>query len=126
MSVLNLQKALLSALVVFAAWAGAAFAEAAPLPPPKGKPILTVSGKITVTNNGDKAELDRATLESIGMQSFTTATPWYQGPVKFEGVPFAKLLERLGSTGQHLMVVALNDYSSDIPMEDIKKYNVLL
>jgi len=60
------------------------------------------------------------------VESFTTATPWYSTPMKFEGVPLAKLLERLGASGQSLMVVALNDYSSDIPVSDIKKYNVLL
>ncbi|HZW48275.1 MAG TPA: molybdopterin-dependent oxidoreductase [Microvirga sp.] len=101
-------------------------AEETALPAPKDKPILTVSGRISVTNKGDTAELDRAMLEAMGMESFTTSTPWYPGPTKFEGISMAKLLNRLGASGQHLTVVALNDYSSDIPVSDVRKYKVLL
>lgn len=126
MTIIRTKSFLLGALVALVAWIGTTAAEAQPLPEPKGRPILTVSGKISVTNRGDKAEFDRDMLEAIGMESFTTATPWYSAPAKFEGVSFAKVMDRLGASGQHLMVVALNDYSSDIPMEDIKKYKVLL
>ena len=56
------------------------------LPPVKGPVILTVSGKITNTNKDGKAEFDREGLESLGMTSFTTSTPWFKQPVKFEGV----------------------------------------
>jgi hypothetical protein len=126
MSILKAKALFLSALIVLTAWAGTTVAEGAPLPTPKDRTILTVSGKISVTNKGDAAEFDRSTLETIGMESFTTSTPWYSGPIKFEGVPLAKVLERLGAAGQKLTVVALNDYSSDIPIEDIRKYKVLL
>lgn len=106
--------------------ASAALAQQQPLPAPGGRVILTVSGRIGVTNEGTSARFDRAMLEEIGMASFTTATPWYDGPVTFEGVPMAKLLQRLGAQGEMVQAIALNDYSTEIPIGDFAQYNVLL
>lgn len=123
---LYVKKILLGALFALAAWSGATIAEAAALPAPKEKPILTVSGKISVTNKDDTAEFDRPMLESLGMVSFATETPWYPDRVTFEGVSLAKLMDLVGAKGQTLTVVALNDYSSEIPFEDFQKFNVIL
>ena len=105
---------------------GARGAAAGALPQPEGKPILTISGKIGVFNKDDTAVFDRDMLESLGMVSFSTTTPWYNGPVKFEGVPMDKLMKTVGATGDHVTALALNDYSTEIPIEDFAKYNVIL
>ncbi len=126
MFLLKAKTVFLGAVLALAAWVGATIAEAAPLPAPKDKPILTVSGNISVTNKGGTAEFDRDMLEAIGTESFTTETPWYPGPVTFEGVSLAKLMQQLGAKGKTLSVVALNDYSSEIPFEDFQKFNVIL
>jgi hypothetical protein len=55
-----------------------------------------------------------------------TTTPWHEGKVKFEGVPMDKLMKLVGATGQRVVVVALNDYSTEIPMADFGKYNAIL
>jgi hypothetical protein len=81
---------------------GAVRAWAAPLPQPQGKVILTISGRITNTNNGNSAEFDMPMLEAIGIESFTTKTPWYKDPVTFSGVPMARLLAFVGATGSSL------------------------
>lgn len=108
-------------------WLLAAVAGAASLDAPAEKPILTVTGRITTTNQeGGAAQFDRAMLERLGMVSFETMTPWYKQPVKFEGVPLAKLMEALGASGERIVAVALNDYSAEVPMEDVKKFNVIL
>jgi len=99
---------------------------AAGLDQPKADSILTVSGKISVTNAPSSAQFDRAMLEKIGMESFTTMTPWYKEPVKFEGVPLKKLMAAVEAKGEKIVAVALNDYSAEVPMEDIAKYNVIL
>jgi hypothetical protein len=99
---------------------------AAPLAPPAEKPILTITGNITTTNADGVALFDRAMLEKLGMISFETTTPWYSGVTKFEGVPMAKLLALVGAKGTRLVVVALNDYSSEIPIEDFERYGVIL
>jgi hypothetical protein len=97
-----------------------------PLAEPAGRVILAVSGKISVTNDGDSAKFDRPMLEELGMVSFTTVTPWYDGPVTFEGVPMARLLQRLGGQGEMVQAVALNDYSTEIPVADFARWGVLL
>lgn len=86
------------------------------------KPLLIVSGKIDKAS----AQFDRAALEALGMVSVVTNTPWYKEPVNFEGVPLAKLMAAVGAKGDRLSVVALNDYSAELPMEDVNKYNVIL
>ncbi len=92
---------------------------------PTGKVILTIGGQVA---NGDKGPVvfDRDGLEALGMDSFETMTPWYASKVKFEGVSMAKLLRAVGAKGQKLSVSALNDYTTEIPMEDFGKYNVIL
>ena len=62
-------------------------ASADPLATPTGEPILTISGAVEKTNQGDTAVFDSAMLELLGMATITTTTPWYDHPVKFEGVP---------------------------------------
>lgn len=109
------------ALVIFF---GTASAES--LPVPNQKPVLTISGRINTTNAGDTAVFDRASLEALGMVSFTTRTPWYKEPVTFEGVPLARLLARVGAEGDTIVATALNDYTSEIPMEDARTRKVIL
>jgi hypothetical protein len=101
-------------------------ATAASLQDPLGKPILTVAGKITVTNKDGVAEFDRAMLEALGETSFSTTTPWFKEAVRFEGVPLATLMDAVGATGDRIVSIALNDYSAEIPMEDVRKLGVLL
>jgi len=101
-------------------------ASAGSLPVPTEKPILTISGKISTTNKDGKAQFDRPMLESLGMTTVETTTPWYNGPVKFEGVSLDKLMKLVGATGERVVVVALNDYTSEIPLADFSKYKVIL
>lgn len=101
-------------------------AGAADLPVPAGKPVLTVSGKIGVFNVGQTAQFDMQMLEALGLASFTTTTPWYDGPVTFEGVPMTKLMRVVAASGDHVTAIALNDYATDIPVTDFPRYGVLL
>ena len=101
-------------------------AGAGSLQPPVDKPILTVTGKISVTNKDGAAQFDRAMLEALGENAFSTSTPWYKEPVKFEGVPLAKLMAAVGATGDKIVSFALNDYSAEMPMEDAQKLGVIL
>lgn len=90
------------------------------------KPILTVSGKITATNPEGSVTFTREGLEALGTVAFETQTPWYKTPVKFEGVPLDKLMKAVGANGERVVAVALNDYSSEIPIEDFAKYQTIL
>ena len=113
-------------LVGVLAVAGVSTARAAGLATPQGKVVLSVSGSIKQTNKDGVAELDMDMLEAIGAASFITGTPWYNTPVTFSGVPMAKLLDALGATGTTVTVYALNDYKTDIPMEDFRKFPAIL
>ncbi|MGL4287834.1 MAG: molybdopterin-dependent oxidoreductase, partial [Phreatobacter sp.] len=93
---------------------------------PTDRVMLTISGKISVTNVGNTAQFDRAMLEALGLVSFETATPWHSGPQKFEGVSIAKLLRTVGASGDRIQAIALNDYTTEIPVEDFTRYNVIL
>jgi hypothetical protein len=87
------------------------------------RPLLIVSGKIA---GNEEVRFGRAELEALGTASFTTTTPWYKEKVTFEGVPLARLMEALGATGDRIVAVALNEYSAEVPMEDLRRYGVLL
>lgn len=115
---------LVGALLALTAFVGTAYA--ASLAMPTDRPILTISGKIAVTNKDNTAQFDRAMLESMGLVTVETTTPWHEGKVKFEGVSMDKLMKLVGATGQRVVVVALNDYSTEIPMEDFGKHNAIL
>ena len=114
------------AMIALVGLIGVTAAEAGSLGVPSEKPILTVSGTISETNRANTAQFDRAMLEALGTVTVETTTPWYNGPVKFEGVSLDKLMKQVGASGERVAVVALNDYSSEIPMEDFAKYNVIL
>jgi len=115
---------LVGAVLALTAFVGAAYA--ASLAVPTDRPILTISGKISVTNKDNTAQFDRAMLESLGLVTVETTTPWHEGKVKFEGVLMDKLMKLVGASGQRVVVVALNDYSTEIPMEDFGKHNAIL
>lgn len=93
---------------------------------PVGKVILTLSGNIENTNEGEKAVFDLASLEKLGMVSFQTTSPWYDGRTTFTGIPLQKLMDYVGAKGSVVKITALNDYVTEIPLSDFKKYNVIL
>jgi hypothetical protein len=116
----------LAGFAAIAGVAGARSAFAGTIEQPTGKVVLTMSGKIANTNKDGTAQFDVAMLEKLGLTSFSTATPWYDGKVKFEGVPMAKLMQHVGANGTSITVKALNDYATEIPMEDFTKYPVIM
>lgn len=117
---------LLGAAIAGTAAAGRA-ATSGGLAQPNGEVILTVSGKISVTNRPpDTAVFDRDMLEALGTSSFTTTTPWFDGPVTFEGVPMARLMQAVGAHGETVTALALNDYATEIPLSDFARFGVLL
>jgi hypothetical protein len=110
---------LLSLVVGTQVWAGE-------LAKPTGKVLLTMSGKIENTNENGKAVFDIATLEKLGVVSFQTTSPWYNGRTTFTGVSMQKLMDYVGAKGTVVKVTALNDYTTVIPLSDFKNYNVIL
>jgi hypothetical protein len=122
---ITLLKRLTGAIAAAALCSGyAAFAGS--LPAPQERVILEVTGKISNTNAGNRAQFDLPMLESVGISRRQTATAWTEGQPVFEGVLMRDLLNKVGAAGEKVTVVALNDYKVDIPMSDFKNFPVIL
>lgn len=84
---------------------------------------------ITVSSATQSITFDRNELEAMGLVSIKTSTPWNEGVVDFEGVPMQVLLEQAGvaaEAGEAVTVVALNDYSVDVPTADFARFGTIL
>lgn len=93
---------------------------------PKGEVILTVSGKISAKNHGQSAEFDMAMLDKLRHRRTETLTPWNKEKSTFDGPLLSEILDAVGCTGKDLKVIALNDYTGAIPVEDARKWPVIL
>jgi hypothetical protein len=113
-------------IFAFVAFLAALTGQAAALETPKGQVILTVSGAISQTNGPNVASFDRGMLDNLPKRLTRIETPWTKGMVAFEGPLGAALLDAVGAKGTTLKVVALNDYAAEIPVEDFRKWPVIL
>jgi hypothetical protein len=93
---------------------------------PKGKVVLTVSGKLAHPNQGADAMFSMGMLEKLPQQSFTTNTPWYPKPVTFTGPLLRDVLAAAGAKGTRIAARALDDYKTVIPMSDAQNFGVIL
>lgn len=112
--------------VAAASYGGTSHAADAALPMPTGKVILTISGKIKAANDARDASFDLPMLEAMPQHSFATKTRWYADAQTFEGVLMAELMQKVGCYGTSMLAVALNDYSSEIPIEDFARFGVIM
>lgn len=93
---------------------------------PAGKVILTISGKVGVTNSPQGVQFDLAMLEKLPSRTFTTMTPWDKQPIKFTGPLLRDVLTVAKASGTTLKAVALNDYQTAIPADDAAKHDVIM
>jgi hypothetical protein len=91
-----------------------------------GPAVLKVSGKIGAKNTTDGAVFDDALLDALPQKSFVTETPWTKGLVKFTGPLLSDVLKAVNASGTNIKAIALNDYKVSIPVEDAKKYGIIL
>jgi len=96
------------------------------LPQPEGKVILTVSGNITNTNDGDQAEFDLDMLHALGTQAISVTTSWTDGTQEFSGVRMRDLMETVGAMGQAVKAISLNGSTYTIEIQDFLRYPVIL
>lgn len=96
------------------------------LMPPKGRTILTISGKISETNDGRKADFDREMLQAFRMHKMSVTTSWTDGLQEFSGVLMSDLMKAVGAQGKSVEAVSLNGNTYSIPVEDFSRYQVIL
>lgn len=58
--------------------------------------------------------------------SITTSTPWFDGISVFEGISLEDLVETMGGEPTTITAIALNDYITVIPFEDIQAHQPIL
>jgi hypothetical protein len=104
--------------------AGAAGAKA--LPAPRNKVVLSVSGRVERTNAVGRADFDMDMLAALPQRQVVTHTPWHQGEQTFTGPLLRDVLAEAGADGTRLVAVALNNYRCEIPVEDIRQFDVVL
>lgn len=93
---------------------------------PAGKPILIVSGKIGLKNQGERAVFDLSRLESLPQKTFTTQTPWEEKPIQFSGPLLRDVLAAVQAQGSQIKAIALNDYKVSIPVADTRRFDMVL
>ncbi len=122
---MNLLSKLLAAAVAIGGFA--VVSPAYSLDKPTGDVILTVRGPdLKNANVAGTAQFDRDMLRALEQRTGTMETPWTSGKVEFSGPLLRAVLKAAGAHGQSLKIVALNDYSADVPFEDADKLDTML
>ncbi|SEN85189.1 hypothetical protein SAMN04488103_108126 [Gemmobacter aquatilis] len=74
---------------------------------------------LTVTDAaGNTRSFDRAALETLPQQSFTTTTIWTDGVLSFSGPPLRVVLAAAGIKGGRVELAALNDYVVELDLAE--------
>lgn len=94
---------------------------------PKERPVLTITGKLGVSNTpSGGVRLDMKMIEALPQHSFTTRTPWYDKPIKFTGPLLSDVLKLVKAQGQTIGATAINDYRITIPASDASQHGVIM
>lgn len=93
---------------------------------PKGDVILRVTGNVGKPNDGASASFDLAMLDALAGRKASMETPWTKGKTEFQGPLLRAILEAAGADGKMVKVKAINDYASEVPMEDTKDFDTIL
>lgn len=89
------------------------------VPAPKGKTVLSFSGRTGTHNAGRELRFDLVTLQKLGMRTVELYEPFKKRRMRFRAVPMRNLVDvvspRAGAKKLH--TVALNDYAADVPLD---------
>lgn len=98
------------------------------VPAPSGAAVLTVSGRISVTNDGTVLRLDPAALDQLGRVQAHVYEPWVKKALDFQGVWLDDLLDVAGinPAASTVHLTALDDYQVDLSVADVMAGGVLL
>jgi hypothetical protein len=98
------------------------------VPLPTGQPVLTVTGKISVTNRAGRLVLDQATINRMGLVQVRLYEPWAKQTMDFRGVWLRDVLAVAGvrPNATRLHVTALDDYKVDLTIADVRAGGILL
>ncbi|MDU8945512.1 putative pterin-binding protein [Ovoidimarina sediminis] len=69
--------------------------------------------------DGSEVKFTLEDLDALEQVGFSTSTVWTDGINHFSGVSILNLLEHAEAEGSTLRMVALNDYSIEMPVEEL-------
>lgn len=90
------------------------------------QPMLRIDGAIRSPDGAGFIQFDSAALRAMPQYTVRTRTPWHDGVGQFSGPRLRELLEPLRPAGKTLRITALNDYSVNIPLSDLQRYQPVL
>jgi hypothetical protein len=97
---------------------------------PADAPLLTVSGPhLGPPARGGRVDFDRSALQRLAQRKIVTATPWYSDAIEFSGPLLRDVLAAAGAdvtAAGNARCTALNDYRVEIPLEDVRRYDVIV
>ena len=98
------------------------------VPVPTGKPVFTMTGKISVTNRGGTLVFDQATVEKLGLVQAKLYEPWTKQDLEFRGVWLRDLVALAGPSAEatKLHITALDDYAVDLSLADVRAGGIML
>jgi hypothetical protein len=98
------------------------------IPAPAGDAVLTMSGRISSTNDPNGLALDLSTIEDMGLVRYTVHDPWLDDDLEFTGVLVTDLLRVAGAApdATSLRITALDDYMVEIPIADAVRWPIML
>lgn len=70
--------------------------------------------------DGQIVTISQTQLDEMDQVEFKTSTIWTDAEVSFSGVPLEAILEFAGAKGSSLELVALNNYSIEIPIAELE------
>ncbi|XSG76181.1 molybdopterin-dependent oxidoreductase [Herpetosiphon llansteffanensis] len=99
-----------------------------PIPAPTSEVVLSLSGLIGQTNNGQQLDFSMETLEQLGVVEYTLADPFLGRSVTYQGVLISSIFAaaKVGDSAKTIKAIALNDYSVDIPIDELRTMPVIL
>jgi hypothetical protein len=97
------------------------------IPLPEGNAVFTITGLVGVTNSDGAILMDMPTLESAGLVDYTVMDPFLNTEITYRGPLFSTLLDlwQASPEATNLHVVALNDYTIDIPIGLVRDYPIV-
>ncbi len=100
-----------------------------PIPKPKDKAIIKITGKVNNLNSEGAILMDLASLEQLREVTYSIKEdPFDKKSVTYQGVLWQDLLELwdVDKDAETLLITALNDYSISMSIEDFWSYPIVM
>ena len=98
------------------------------IPPPAGKVLFTMTGKVAKTNHASALAFDQRTVEALGLNQIKLYEPWTKTDMEFRGVWLKDLVAVAGvpADATRLHIVALDDYAVNLSLADVRAGGIML